>query len=91
MFTTSKRKEELLKLIKENEKLTHEIMELECKLLRARMIISDISIKIGYDTPNKSYTDLEKSLVLYQLLALNNNDMNSIKRFHAWVLPKDEI
>lgn len=91
MFTTSKRKEELLKLKKENEKLRHEIMELECKLLRARMIISDISIKISYDTPNKSYTDLEKSLVLYQLLALNNNDMNSIKRFHAWVLPKDEI
>lgn len=91
MFTTSKRKEELLKLIKENEKLKHEIVELESELFRARMIISDISIKIGYDIPNESYTELEKTLVLYQLLALSKNDMNYIKRFHAWVLPKDEI
>ena len=91
MFMTSKRKEELLKLKKENEELRHEIIELESKLFRARMTINDISIKIGYDIPNKSYTEIEKSLILYQLLALNNNDMNSIKRFHAWVLPKDEI
>lgn len=91
MFTTSKRKEELLKLKKENENLRHEIMKLETKLVRARMTINDISIKIGHDISNKSYTEIEKSLILYQLLALNNNDMNSIKRFHAWVLPKDEI
>lgn len=91
MFMTSKRKEELLRLRKENEKLRDEIRELESKLFRARMTINDISIKIGYDVPNKLYTEIEKSLVLYQLLALNNNDMNSIKRFHSWVLPKDEI
>lgn len=55
------------------------------------MTINDISIKIGHDISNKSYTEIEKSLVLYQLLAINNNDMNLIKKFHAWVLPKDEI
>lgn len=91
MFTTSKRKEELLKLKKENKELSNEIFKLKSELHTARMAIGIMSIKINNDLPNKFYSDFDKSMVLYQLLADRHNNLDIIKECHAWVLPKDEI
>lgn len=91
MFTTSKRKEELLKLKKENEKLRERNYELEKELHSARNIISAMATNINYDVPKEYYGPFIKSMVLYHMLAIDNNDVNSIKRFFPWVLAKDEI
>lgn len=91
MFTTSKRKEELLKLKKENEELRERNYELEKELYSARNIIDAMVTNINYDVPKEHYSPFIKSMVLYHMLAINNNDINSIKRFFPWILSKDEI
>lgn len=90
----SKRKEELLRLRKENEKLRDKNINLKFELWSARDIISDIAIKINHDVSDKEYySNFEKSRILYQLLARSNNNFEIIKEFYPWLIPgvQDEI
>lgn len=91
MFTTSKRKEELLKLKKENEELIERNYELKMKLRSARDIIGTMAININHNVSKEDYGEHNKARILYHLLADNQNDIKTIKRFFPWVLPKDEI
>ena len=90
----SKRKEELLRLRKENEKLRDKNRNLKFELWLARDIIGDMAIKINNDVSEKEYySNFEKARVLYQLLAQRDNDFETIKEYYPWLIPnvQDEI
>ena len=85
------KKAEIGCLERERNEAEEELRKVRRELYVARMLLDEISIKINNGVTKEDMGPFTKAEMLYQLMAYNHNDSKTIKRFHGWVLPKDEI